>query len=613
MNLVKYFAVIAVVSFLNFKNPAFAQDYDDAFNLETIVVTPSAGEVSYSKAARAVDVIKGSELKAVRTTSDLTYVLENVPSLQITDYGNIGQAKTVTLRGASSSNVLVMIDSRPINSPQNGVADLSRISADDIERIEVVRGPSSSLYGSNAIGGVINIITKKAKKSEFNYSTSVGSFETWQNIISQGLKFKDGDIYLNFNNLTTKGYRDNSEHTEYNFDSKSNVQINEENSVVFTAGCNYDKTNLPGRVNAPTLDQRQLDSKNYFNLKWIFEPCDATKIQMTAFQNFERTEAYESYVPLDKSAHVVKKRSINFQLDQELLDFYDITFGIEGEENTINSSDNGKHRYLVRTTYLENHFDFDRFQLFFGGRTDNYSSLQKDKTRFNPSCNASYEIARWFKIRGLVGTSFRIPTFNDLYWPATSWAEGNPNLSPEKAFSYEGGTDFIFSKDFNLGMTYFGSKFTDQIQWAEGADWVWRPTNIASSKVDGFELESKMRFLERFESSFSYTFERVIDDRTKKDIFYKPRNRASLILSYKIPDDLFISTNMQAVQSAFADDAHLNTIKGYFVVNLYLSKNVNKNLEVFANIDNVFNKNYQTALEYPMPPFNFNIGGKLKF
>ncbi len=607
--------LILVSLVLVFPNISFSEGYDDsdALDLETIVVTPTRSETTYAKAARSFDVLKSDSIERAKVDNTLANIIDSLPAAKIVDYGGVGQQKKVELRGVDSSNVLIMIDSRIINSPRDGSADLSKIPLDNIERIEVVRGPSSSLYGSSASGGVINIITKRAKKDYFSYETNIGSFKTWRNLLNYGAKIRDLDYNLSFSNITSKGYRDNSEYQEYDFNSKVGYELGSMNSFVFTAGTFSDKANLPGRVEMPTLDDRQLDSKNYMDFEWDFKPSDDTTIKTKLYQNYDRLEVYESYVPLVKSTHTTKMRSMDFSLDQKMTYFYDIVAGFNGQENGINSSDSGKHRYLVRSFYIDNHFDLDRLQIYFGGRTDNYSFLANDKTKFNPSCNASYEIAKYLKIRGLIGTSFRVPTFNDLFWPATPWAEGNPQLSPEKGFSYEVGMDLVNTNGINIALTYFKSKFKDKISWAEGSDFVWRPTNISNSTIDGIEIGPKIRLMENLDGSVSYTFLRTIDDATKKDIPYKPRNKLSAILTYNLPDNFKATVSYYFSGKSFSDSEHLNTIKAYSVVNLYVNKSITRHFEAFLGIDNLFNLKYQKISGYPMPPFTLNVGGKVKF
>ena len=155
--------LIWIISFLLFGiQPVFAED----ILLEKIVVTPSRSEASYKTVSQKVDVITAKEIETA-AVSNPSEALEQISSINIKDYGGPGAKKIINIRGSTEKQVLVMMDGRPLTNAHSGDIDLSTIPVENIEKIEVVYGPASGLYGSSAMGGVVNIITKNPPRKGF--------------------------------------------------------------------------------------------------------------------------------------------------------------------------------------------------------------------------------------------------------------------------------------------------------------------------------------------------------------------------------------------------------------------------------------------------------------
>ncbi|MBU4473292.1 MAG: TonB-dependent receptor plug domain-containing protein, partial [Candidatus Omnitrophica bacterium] len=151
----RFNAAISILGLLGLvlSGKTFAQDID----LERIVVMPSRIEESYSEVSRNIDVITSKDIE-MSGAKDLAGVLTEITSVNISNYGGLGATKTIRMRGSTASQVLVLVDGRPINNPRDGQAELSNILLENIDRIEVMHGPGSSLYGAGAMGGTVNII-----------------------------------------------------------------------------------------------------------------------------------------------------------------------------------------------------------------------------------------------------------------------------------------------------------------------------------------------------------------------------------------------------------------------------------------------------------------------
>lgn len=582
--------------------------------LEKIVVTPSRIEESYNEVGRKVDIISSSELKNLNP-KDISEILEDIGAININNYGSQGAQKTIQMRGSTASQVLVLIDGRPMNSPRSGDIDLSTISLDNIERIEVMRGPGSSIYGSSAMGGVINIITKgpprKGQKTEF--MSSFGTFRTYQERMSHGARLKNFGYQMNTSYQTSEGHRDNSEFTAKDVSAKLTYEFNSQNKLSLSGEFYKDRLGTPGLITSPDLDDKQLDRKNYFDINWDVRPWEDRDINIStrAYQNYDRLEFIETPLPLDKTTHTTKSRAINLRYNQGLFKFYRFILGFDWTNNLNNSSNAAKHDYIVRAGYLENQLDlWEDLQVDFGARIDDYSNFG---TKISPNLNLQYRLKDDTRLHFLIARSFRAPTFNDLYWPATGFEEGNPNLQPEKGVTGELGIEKNFSKFFKVGLTYFRSKYDNLIKWQEDTDGIWRPKNIDSAIIQGVEQDLQIKLFNNLDIDIAYTYLRAKDDKTGKYLTYQPKHKANFFVKYKGLAGFILGLEGQFVDRRYHNATNTVYVKRYYVLGLRLSKKIKEKTNIFFNIDNLLNKKYQSVRDYPLAGFSVTSGLKLEF
>jgi outer membrane cobalamin receptor len=491
--------------------------------------------------------------------------------------------------------------------------DLSEFPLENMERIEVLRGAASSLYGSSAVGGVVNIITKSATKvPTTTLDTKFGTFRTWSNNLTQGASLGNFDYFLTLGNIKSEGHRDNADYQAYNLTTKLNYKFNGENKLTLNMGYYQGEVGTPGKIANPDLDDRQKSFKSYIDLSGNFSLVDGSKLTFKSYQNFDRLEFIESLTPLDKDTHHSKTRGIDIQQTKRLSDMYQLIWGINGQEHKLNSSTSGKHSYNIKALYLQNKFNISEFlQIDSGARIDDYSNFG---TEFNPSISLLYwpDEGKKTKFHALIARAFRAPTFNDLYWPATSWAEGNPNLKPEKGICGEIGISgqLIHSQ---LEITYFRNDLDDLINWAEGSDNIWRPSNINSAITEGIELKTKTFPFKNLEMELNYTYLRAKDDKRDKYLTYRPKHKLYCRLRFKELLGYMIEIDGQYTTKRFTDTLNTDHLDDYFIMNLNLSKLITKKLKIYVSINNLLNRAYETKKGYPMPGFSISGGCKITF
>ena len=521
------------------------------------------------------------------------------------EYGSIGSTRSVHTRGASSTQVLTLIDGRPVNTPRDGATDFSQIPLSNIERIEVLRGPASSIYGANAIGGVINIITKSPKeKMRTELFNKFGSFSTKHTYLTHGYKINDFDYLLAYDYLASHGHRDNSDYLSNNINTKFGYQLNKDNRI--TASCGYynSEVGTPGLVSNQDLDDRQETFKKYIDLTYTGKLLEDQNVLLKLFHNSDRLEFIETFDPMDKTTNQTKVYGVDAQVSQTFFNIFRTAIGADFRENRLNSSNSGKHTYDSKGAYFESETDFLKLgSLKFGGRWDDYSNFGD---RISPSISSEFWLFDTFKLHALAAKSFRAPTFNDLYWQKEDWGiwggvEGNPNLGPEKAISYEAGiSGYLFNK-FKTDVTLFKTKLKDLIEWTVDSNWWWRQQNLSSATIKGLEFETEFLLKERLKTNFNYTYLEACDTNTKKWLIYRPRHLYKLKFAYSLTPKLELGLNTIYKTKRFANADNTVFLKHYCVPNLTFIYKINKNAQINFEINNIFDRMYQEERDYPMP------------
>ncbi|MFH1398302.1 MAG: TonB-dependent receptor [Candidatus Omnitrophota bacterium] len=597
-----------------FPSIVLAEDVD----LDRIVVTASRMEEDYSDVSRQVDVITAKEIEK-SGANDVAEALTGITSVNISNYGGPGATKNIRMRGSTSAQVLVLVDGRPINNPRDGAVELSDIPLENINRIEVMHGPGSSLYGSGAMGGTVNIITKSPPKEnqKTEISSSFGTARTYIEKFSHGARIAKFGYLIGGGYQRSDGFRDNAEFSERDFNGKFEYELNSVNNLIFSSGFLRSRAGAPGKITEPDTDDRQFVLKNFQDLGWFFKPEDSTSFRLKLFQNYDRLEFMENSAgsifdtAFKKDIHTTKVGGLDLQFDKQLSDIYKAVFGFNYVDNLNDSTTSAKHKYIVRAGYLENHLELLKdLKINFGARVDDYSNFG---TQVCPDFGFLYKLEENIKFHGLIARSFRAPTFNDLYWPDEGWSKGNPNLRPEKGVTGEFGLDVRINKYLTSGLTYHRSGYKQLIQWSDNGSGVYQPENVSSAVIEGVEWLNKISLFKEIELELDYAFLKAKDSKTNKYLVYQPKHKVDSILRYKGPRGLDIELKGQFSGARYYDAANLSKVKRFFIFGFNLYKKITPNATYFIYLDNLANRKYQVIKDYPMPGFSITSGLKLEF
>lgn len=613
-----FFKALVIFTALFFSLTQNISAENDEIQFEKIVVTPSRIAEDSNGIARNVDVITSGDIEQTQA-NDVAQVLGDVTSVNISNYGGVGAAKTMRMRGSTASQVLVLVDGRPINSPRDGEADLSMLPIDNIDKIEVLHGPGSNVYGSGAMGGTVNILTKNPprEKQETEITSSFGTFRTYTERLSHGGRTGKFGYLVTGEYQSSQGFRENSDFNNRSINTKLEYEPNDNNLISFNNGFYKSNLGAPGTTTDFDRDDRQSILRRFFDLNWRLDIDETLEIDTKVYQNYDRLGFDENMADSlgnatgRKDTHTTTSNGTNIQACKRFSENYTLISGFNYTGNYNNSTASAKHKYSVFAGYFENKIElFEKLKIGLDERIDDYSNFG---TQFTPAGSILYTVDSSLKIRGMVGRSFRAPTFNDLYWPDDGWSKGNPNLLPEKGLTKEIGLEKNLNKYLTTNLTYYRTNYTNLIVWAPDSSSVWQPTNINSAVIDGIELKNNITFSDTLGLDLGYTFLSARDKDTHKYLIYQPKNKTDFSFHYKDKNGLMCALKGQFTGSRFHNTDNTTEVKDFFVLGIDISKQFKSGVTYFIGFNNLLNKRYQVVRDYPMPPFSVTSGVKVKF
>ncbi len=581
--------------------------------LGQVLVTATKTPILAEEVPQSISVIGEKDI-AFSGKATLADVLRDGAGLDIKTVGPRGSAATLSIWGSEPEQVLVLIDGRRINDAQAGEFNLSDlpIPVEEIERVEVLRGAGSALYGTDAVGGVVNIITKRpTEKPLTTLSGSLARFNTQRFYLANGQKFGRVGYRLHALKERSDGHRENSDYEGTALGGMLTLEPMDELELSFSVRHLLKEMGTPGSVSLPDPDDRQEDRKTLADLTLEWSPLDPLELRLKGFHNNYRREFTENPAR-DISIHRNFAYGGELQLGYLLTEKDSLTGGLELIEDRLESNRVGTHNATRVGYYLEGKFEPIAPATFvLGGRFDHHS-IYGDQ--FNPRVGLRLRVSEQTALRVSAGRSFRGPTFDDLYWPASAYAEGNPDLSPERAWSYQAGIDQAFGKRVSAKFTGFRRDIKDFIDWAAGSDGIWRPENIGRARIWGIEGELEARLPGGFTLPLSYTYLHPKDKRTGDYITEKPKHIFNAALTYEGLWGLRGRIKGRYIKNYLTDG---NGNRSYFVTDIRISKGLKltKGLEgeVFIAGNNIFDRKYESLRGYPMPRREFSGGVALKF
>ncbi|NOZ48023.1 MAG: TonB-dependent receptor [Chlorobi bacterium] len=593
-------------------NVLFAQKtIKDTIPLEETVVTGTQVQVLRKNVPLTVTSISKEEINQSDESALLPIIGEFVPGLFVTERGvtgfgvATGAAGGITIRGIGGSpntEVLILIDGNPQFMGIMGHPLPDAYVASDAEKVEVIRGPASILYGSNAMGGVINIITKKQTENGFksNARMMYGSYNTQKYMISGGYKKGNFDIYASVNHDKTDGHRDSSAFDIVNGYIKANYKINEHYKVNADYSLAKFKSQDPGMEGFFAGEEINImRGKTAFSVENNYKKVTgALKIYM----NYGEHNITDGFHSLDHSSGVMFYQGLKLFKNNTITVGVDyINFGGKAEnilamngqgivfgDKTI--TEIGSYAFLQQTLFQKLIFNA-------GLRIENNSLYGNEVV---PQTGFAYHPTNYTTIKGSVSKGYRSPTIRELYL----WAPANEELQPERMMNYEiGMIQQLYANKLNFELTGFISEGNNLIQTVlvNGL-----PKNMNSGKFNnkGVELASYYNPVKGLHIHLNYSFLAL-----KYPILAAPENQIFFNTRYNF-GKLSFSISIKYINNLYVKlaDATPEIKEDYTLLNTKITYAVNNNLNLFVSGENITNTEYQINYGYPMPGITF-FGG----
>ena len=631
------------LTLLSFNFQAIATNEEQ---VEEVIVSASLLPIVANRSANAITVIDSEQLK-LRAALSVSDLLRDVPGLAVSRSGVQGSITQIRVRGSEANHLLVLIDGVEANDPsRSDELNWGTLSASDIERIEVVRGPQSSMRGSDAMAGVVNIITRSADEpfSVKVYAES-GSFSTNKYGLSLGHKADNYDISLGVSDMESDGANiigntgtnddDGYKNTSINF--KAGVDASDELRLIFSLAqsdgmSEYDDeyASKIGEVGhnefndllysdfdrlSSRLSGQYISADGNWNHKFSLSEArfDNSDFKYSSSGSAVANGATESnkrnYQYIGSRLWADSQQQISLLLEREKEEYKQLGGYASG---------NDANKFLDRNTdsiALEHRIDLsDSITLAVGGRHDNNDFFDDANTWKLESVYRSDSSTR---IRASVGTAIKNPTFTELYGIYSGF-QSNPNLTPEKSQSWELGIHkALFDGSLVLEAAYFNGKLEDEIalkyKCAENCDnddwrddvWVSAPENNSGlSRRKGLELVSSWSISESLALDASYTYTNSTQEGVAE--IRRARHLGSLNLLWQVWDNLTINANAQ--HNGKQTDIGDVTLDAFTLVNLNANYSASDRLDIYLRLDNLLDEDYQEVFGYQTLGFAASLG-----
>jgi outer membrane receptor for ferrienterochelin and colicins len=585
------FRILALLVALLCASTVFAEEKVKETKLEEIVVTATKTPHTLEDVPVETTLITNEEIEN-SDAKNVSEIMRDVPGFYTQGENVPGSSAWLSrLRGFNfdSGYGLVLINGERVLGGAMGEygISLNQLPLEMIEKIEIVKGPASVLYGSDAMAGVVNIITKPIpEKPLFTASGGYGSYDTSSAFISYGQKINKFGIMVSAQRETSERGRYGASEDDFKGEYiLSKLSYDFSDRALFSLGVNYD------------------------NLKWNYQNDEKLRF----------SPAFEVSLP---DTSVLKIKGYWYRLNMDSFSpgytrrFGDITYNQAEVQYTkpLGASHliTGGGEYLLRdikasfadkndtfeSLYLQDEISLKPFDFVIGGRLDNNSLYGIE---FNPKASFMLEAAANTRFRASIGRAFKTPTIRQLYVffkHGDFWNDPNEDLNPEVSWGYSAGIEQVFSKKLSANLSVFRNDVKDIIVAVDTSEEIngtpvrtWK--NVRKAFTQGAELGIKITVLEDILLNLTYTYLDTENKDTGKELPYNPHHTAGISIDYAIkPLKASVHWRTNYISEVYTDEVNTKKIKDYSLSNLKVVKNITKNIDVSMDVDNIFKSDY---------------------
>ena len=629
-NMYRIASVILALQFVIVTNAHSSKAIPDSIRLDDVIVTGTRTETNLRNLPMTISVVGNQQIENRFEPSLLPVITEEVPGLFVTSRGimgygvSTGAAGGMSIRGIGGSptaGVLILIDGHPQYMGLMGHPLADSYQSMMAQRVEVVRGPASILYGSNAMGGVINIITKKSQQDgvQTGIRSMYGSYNTYSGEINNAVRSGKFNSYVSLDYNRSDGHRDNMDFKQYSGYAKLGYDLAENWTSFADLNFSYFSASNPGTKDVPAIDNDANITRGVtsFSLENKYE---RTSGALKFFYNFGHHKINDGYKPGgtpknfrfksdDDMFGVSVYQTYSFFANNKVTGGFDLQrFG----GNAWNAMDNGDKNDIINKSlndvagYINiQQILFDRLTLNGGIRLDHNSHTGN---QWIPQAGLSYMAGDNTTLKAIVSKGFRNPTIREMYM----FPPQNPDLRPEKLMSYELSLSQNLlnnAMDAEISLYYIDGENLILPVSIVGEDGVPRPKNINTGKIENYGLEftTRYRWNRNLTLSANYSWLHM-----KNHVPAAPEHKLYAGINYR-KDKWSVSTGVQYVHGLYTSVEDKESTETFTLWNIRGSYTPLRGLEIFAKAENLLAQEYEINKGYPMPRATVFGGVNYKF
>jgi vitamin B12 transporter len=595
---------------------------EEAQEIETIVVTESRIPTIVSESLSAISIIEREDIERYQAT-DLYDLMSRLPGVSMLRNGVRGSATSLSIRGNQGDHSLFLVDGVRIGSATLGSATLGLINTNSIERIEVVRGPKSNLYGADAIGGVVNIITRDAADMDsLQVKSSVGSNGTSETTLSAGTTQGKSSYSAVLNTYKTDGidstydtsflHGDEDGHENDSIALRYGYEINDDAKLSLSYNSNDSSTDYDASCTeyVPVLDDEGNNIKDEYGYNkttpvghdcYVYNESKITSLSSSL--DIDVNDRWTTNLQLGKSTDNAEEFSPNVDLSMFYLDgIFNTTkteatwfnaieleadtllsLGLDYQKDEVDSSNN----YDVssrdnKAAFLQYKLKSDGADVSFGARRDDNEQFGEHTTT---SVMAGQDVSDNVRLNFSYGEGFKAPTFNDLYYPFS----GNANLMPEESVNYEIGLKANWNNS-SLNVGLFNNSIENIILWNSS---IFAPDNTENVEISGLEFSLNTQ-VANWMLGLSGTVMNPEDKSSGNILVRRAERSASLDGDYSV-GNYGLGFTIYSQSHTFDDAANTVRLGGFTTLALRANFDLSENWKVKVNANNLTDKEYVTA------------------
>jgi len=581
---------------------------DDA-SFEQIVVTANRSQQDQFLSLSATQVIDEAQIKAIQP-QNITELLSTIAGVTVANLGGAGQSASVFMRGTNGNHTLVLVDGVRVGSATLGTTSFSSMSVSLIERIEVVKGPRGALWGSDAIGGVIQIFTKKLQSGEGIVTAGIGSNGYWKTEAAIGLGDNLNSLTISaaieesdgFNSTDYPGQEDKDGYDRQSFSLNGQSILTDEYSLNLISryeqgGSKYDSK--WGGSDENEHENYSVKVGGAYNSANILVETSFAKSQ-------DQGGTFAGNAELKDVNEITTERDQFGLLAQyELSDNTSFITGFDWYQERVSNSgsDYEINKRKASAVFIQALHQVESLLLEAAVRKDDIQGLNKEVT-YNLS--VGYQLSDDWLVSLSKGTGFKAPTFNDLYWPGS----GNPTLDPEKVES----TEILVRNQFDDGsleISLYDTEIENLIAWAEDDEGNWAPANIDNATAKGVDLTFTLQTGD-FSHLLAAAYVETEDKSSGKELLRRPKVTATYTLGYQVDA---ITANLALDYRGKNKDNKYSyiTLDSVLLTNLSLSYAFSDEISVTGKVNNLFDEDYIVAEHYLTDGINYQLAATYTF